>query len=180
MQNLGLTPPVESEGRLKSIFWPSIKNDADVDSVARQGLWVCLAVAAFDLVIGIVAGTVLIALLEAVFFFLGAMGIRQLSRVAAAAVFVLFFSSWFLGGGFSIPRVIFTAMLLATLRGVWLASGWKLSGEAPLTRFNETWTDKIADQLPTLLWPKTKWIFYILAVLELIGFVGLFIRHIRA
>jgi hypothetical protein len=35
-------------------------------------------------------------------------------------------------------------------------------------RLNQTLGDKLADQLPTFLWPKVRYIFYFLAVLELV------------
>ena len=41
MQTLGLTDSApRTEGRLKSLFWPSIKTGDDVDYLGTQGFWV--------------------------------------------------------------------------------------------------------------------------------------------
>lgn len=50
MQTLGLSDSTtRSEGRLKSLFWPSIKNGADVDYLGAQGYWVCTLIAIVSL-----------------------------------------------------------------------------------------------------------------------------------
>ena len=96
MQTLGLSDSTpRTEGRLKSLFWPTIATDNDVDYVTRQGFWICIVVATFTLVLSllVVASGSLwteftaIALLQVVFFFLCGVGIRVISRVAAVAAF---------------------------------------------------------------------------------------------
>lgn len=50
MQTLGLSDStVRTEGRLKSLFWPSIQTGADVDYLAVQGFWVCTIVGSLGL-----------------------------------------------------------------------------------------------------------------------------------
>ncbi len=52
MQTLGLgTSDSRSEGRLKSLFWPSVRSDVDVDYLTTQGFWICFVVAAMTLVV---------------------------------------------------------------------------------------------------------------------------------
>jgi hypothetical protein len=60
-------------------------------------------------------------------------------------------------------RIFVTALLLSNIRATWIASKWKTdSEEAALPpRLNETWSDKFADQLPLLLWPKARIPYYI-------------------
>jgi hypothetical protein len=51
MQTLGLSDSTpRSEGRLKSLFWPSIQSGADVDYLAVQGFWVCTIVGVLALI----------------------------------------------------------------------------------------------------------------------------------
>jgi hypothetical protein len=88
MQTLGLTP--RSDGRIKSLFWPIVANDVDVDYLTVQGLWVCFLVATVTLVIGFVSGSWLAGSLEALFYYLGGIGVRQRSRVAALSVFAAY------------------------------------------------------------------------------------------
>jgi hypothetical protein len=60
-------------------------------------------------------------------------------------------------------RIFVTALLLSNVRATWIASKWKTdSEEAALPpRLNETWSDKFADQLPAILWPKARIAYYI-------------------
>jgi len=72
------------------------------------------------------------------------------------------------GNGFGIVRIIFLALLFANIRGNWLSARWE---EDPLDmapiRLNQTLGDKLSDQLPALLWPKARFVFYVLAILEI-------------
>ena len=35
-----------TESRLKSLLWPTVKNDSDVEYLTTQGFWICFLVAA--------------------------------------------------------------------------------------------------------------------------------------
>ena len=70
MQTLGLldsTP--RTEGRLKNLFWPSIRNEVHVDYLGRQGFWVCFLVAAFTVLF---IGSIFAGIVELFFFLSGA------------------------------------------------------------------------------------------------------------
>jgi hypothetical protein len=73
MQILGLSDSTpRSESRFKTLFWPSIRHEYDVDHVTRQGFWICLVVAIATLVFGFFQESGEVALLggfEAIFFF---------------------------------------------------------------------------------------------------------------
>ena len=57
MQTLGLSGEAKrSERWLKSIFWPTVENAWDVDYLGRQGFWICLIIAAFQIVVSLVTG----------------------------------------------------------------------------------------------------------------------------
>jgi hypothetical protein len=57
MQTLGLdTSDSRSEGRLKSLFWPRVSSDMDVDYLTTQGFWICFFVAAVTLAVSVASG----------------------------------------------------------------------------------------------------------------------------
>jgi len=148
MQTLGLSGEGQrSDGRLKSIFWPTVQNAWDVDALGRQGFWICLIIAAFQLVVSLLArNPIMIATgtMSALAFVVGGMGVRQSNWPAAAMVFALFFVGllYSLASG-QFPgflAIIAAAILLSNVRAAFLASEWKPVGEdedRPM-RFNET------------------------------------------
>jgi hypothetical protein len=177
MQLLGLSDSTpKTEGRLKSLFWPTIRNDVDLDVVTTQGFWLCAVVAAFTLVVAVLSRGALpktVGFFEAAFYFLAGMGVRMRSRMAAGAAFAAYLLGGvvlqkYTGQGFGIPRLIFLALLLANVRGIWLSATWTAAGpeEVPV-RLSETWRDKLSDQLPALVWPKARFLFYVVALVEL-------------
>jgi hypothetical protein len=176
MQLLGLSDSTpKTEGRLKSLFWPTIRNEVDLDVVTTQGFWICALVGAFTLVFALMSRGALaktVGVLEAAFYFLAGLGARMRSRMAAGAAFAAYLLGGivlqkYTGQGFGIPRLIFLALLLANVRGIWLSATWIVAvrEESPV-RLNETWRDKLSDQLPTLVWPKAKFLFYVVALVE--------------
>jgi hypothetical protein len=188
MQTLGLSPSTpRTESRLKSLFWPTIANEGDVDYLTQQGFWICFIIAAITLPIGLLSGNPLATVFEAIFFFLAGIGIRQRSRAAAVSAFTAYLLvsmviQKYTGNGFGIVRIIFLAMLLANIRGMWLSAQWPKSETGPeLPRLNQTIGDKLSDSMPTFLWPKVKLIFYLFAALELIWLLyALFAPVVRA
>ena len=70
--------------------------------------------------------------------------------------------------GFSIVRLIFLALLLANVRGIWMAASWQPSEEDPAPmKLNANWRDKLADQWPAAIWPWGRFVFYVLAAVEI-------------
>ena len=65
----------------------------------------------------------LAASLSLCFFFFGGVGVRERSRYAAVAVFMLFFINMLLVG-ISVGGVLFSALLLSNVRATWMAHGW--------------------------------------------------------
>src|SRR5580698_8435713 len=91
MQTLGLSDsPVRTEGRLKSLFWPSIQSGADVDYLAAQGLWVCTIVGAMSLLFLTLAHQPVTGILVFLMFHLGGVGVREHNPFAAAIVLVYY------------------------------------------------------------------------------------------
>lgn len=165
MQTLGLSDsPVRTEGRLKSLLWPSVQTSNDVDYLGAQGYWVCAIVAVLGLIASALIGHPLAGIFVFLYYYLGGVGVRQSSVYAAAAVLVMYIADSLLSiAGNPVMKIIIAALLLANLRATWIASRWKPESEAavPPPRFNETWTDKFVDQLPMWLWPKIRIAYYI-------------------
>jgi hypothetical protein len=162
METLGLSGSVErSDGRLKSLFWPSIQNGADVDYLGAQGYWVCTAVAILSFVFLTINGQPITGVAILLFYYVGGAGVRERSRYAALVVFVMYLLDTLLMPG--VVRIILCALLLSNLRATWIAATWRPeSEEATLPpRLSETLADKVADQLPPWLWPKVRIAYYI-------------------
>src|SRR5258708_5436806 len=67
MQTLGLSESApRSEGRLKSLFWPSIQTGSDVDYLGAQGYWVCTFAALLSFVFSTASGHPLMGALVSV------------------------------------------------------------------------------------------------------------------
>ena len=193
MQTLGLSDTTpRTETRFKNLFWPTIRNEVDLESVTTQGFWVCFAVSVFTLLFGLTyAGFSIGLLLDFAFFFLGGIGVRRSSRFAAISVFAVYLLSTLMlltgfvtvilsammsiAGGFLLLRLLFLALLLANVRGIWVSAGWPKAeaGSVPVIQ-DRSWGDKLSDSLPAFLWPKVRIVFYVFAGLELALVVYLF------
>ena len=172
MQTLGLSSESQrSDGWLKSLLWPAVDNAWDVDYLGQQGMWVCTIVAVFGLAASFLSGNPLligIAMLSAIFFILGGMGIREANWPAAAMLFAVELCNALLRP--NVFTIAFALILLSNLRATFLASEWKpaAEGEDRPTRFSETFADKYVDQLPRILWPKLQIPFIVLSVVMLL------------
>jgi hypothetical protein len=183
MQTLGIgTPEERSDSRIKSLFWPSVRNDVDIDYLTTQGFWLCVFVGTMTLVVGLAGGNPAVAF-DALFFYLGGIGVRQRSIVAAVSVLVVYALSTFVGmaasyaggGSGSVLRVLATALLLSNVRAVWLASKWRKSGvadESPAA-IELSFMDRFSDVMPARVWPWTRIVFYVFAFLEVAALLSL-------
>jgi hypothetical protein len=190
MQTLGLSDSTpRTEGRLKSLFWPSIQSGADVDYLAVQGFWVCTIVGLMSFVF-LFARQPIVATLVFLLFHLGGIGVREHNPFAAGVVLVYyvvdllasFVLLLFSSPGISVVKVIIIALLFSNLRATWIASGWMPdSEEAALPpRMGDTFFDKFADKWPAFIWPKVKIIYYIYSfgflVLTVAGLIIIMLR----
>jgi hypothetical protein len=173
MQTLGLAEPAErTDGRLKSLFWPSVKTSSDVDYLGSQGLWVCSAIGVLSLVVLAFAGQPILGLFILVLYYLSGVGVREGSRYAAGWAFVTYFGEMIFTGP-HVVKILLSALLLSNFRAIWIASRWKPDSpeSAPLPRWSETWSDKFADVWPRWVWPRLRIVYYILSV----GYLALFL-----
>ncbi len=183
MQTLGLSGESRrSDGRLKSIFWPTVENAWDVNYLGQQGFWICVVLAAFQIAVAAFSQNpivLVIYVVAALVYLAGGVGVREASWPAAAIVFGIFFTGLLYTMAMrhlpGIIDILFTGILLSNVRAAFLASEWKPAGEGEdrPTRFNETMVDKLVDQLPAKVWPRLQPYFFAvgaaLFALELIG-----------
>ncbi len=156
------------------MFWPTIRNDGDFDYITGQGFWICFAVAVLTVVTSLFQGSLPEGLFEGAFFVLAGMGVRQRDRTAGLAAFAAYLLRVltmirYLHRSPGFLDLVFLALLFANLRGNWLSAAWaKEQGSAePPLRLSQTIGDKLSDQLPRVLWPKARFVFYGLAGLEI-------------
>lgn len=178
MQTLGLSSEDKrTDGRLKSIFWPTVENAWDVNHLGQQGFWICLVVGLLQLISVVFVGSPLSLILGVtsfLIFLLGGVGVREASWPAAAVVFTIFVAAMVDGMGQGRLPVIISiaaaAILLSNVRGAFLASEWRPAGpdEDRPTRFSESFTDKLIDQMPARVWPIARVPFFIVSALYLI------------
>jgi len=179
MQTLGLSDSTpRTQGRLKSLFWPTIENDNDVDYLTRQGFWLCTIVAGLTLIVSLLMGNLAAALLDVLFFFMCGIGIRTGNRIAAICAFVAYLLTGFVMmkmgvQGFSIMRIIGLALLLSNIRATFLAARWVASRtEPPPVPLTRTFLERFADVMPRKVWPAGQYVFYVLAAIEMFGLVS--------
>jgi len=168
-----------TDGLLKRLLWPRITNQHDADLVGQQGFWICCVVG-FAWIVGsfFTAYSFLGVLIGAVYF-LGAMGIREHSvRAAVLMFFCLFFDRvaslealllGVQGGGNPRYGILATVLLLLNIRATALAHRWTSKRKA--SEMNENLempvplVDKLANQLPRVLWTRVRYAFYPLAAI---------------
>ena len=180
MQILGLSESTpKPENRAKTLFWPTIRNEMDVDVVTRQGFWICTILAIVFLAAGLFQGNLFVLAVEcfeALFFALSGIGIRCRSITAAVSVFLVYFLSTFLVG-VGVLRLLGNALLLANVRGTWLSARWRdRQTEPPPVPLDETFLERFTDRLPLVLWPNVRVFYYFIAAGE---FVFLLVALLR-
>lgn len=178
MQTIGLSEGApRTESRLKSLLWPSIETGADVDYLGAQGFWVCTIIATVSAVVLAFMVNLVVAAIVFVVYFGAAIGVRERSRFAAIYI-LLMYAVEVVFGGLNIIRIIVLALLVANVRATWLASRWQPAPDAERPpRFSDTWTDKLADQLPMWLWPKVRIVYYVIAcIFAVLVVAGIAIR----
>ena len=178
MQTLGLSDSTpRSESRLKSLFWPSISNGSDVDYLGTQGYWLCTLVAVVSFVFSLLQRQPIVAVVVLLFYYFGGVGVRERSVYAAIVIALMFITDTVLGG-LSVPKVIFSALLLSNVRATWIASQWRPESEEAIQppRLNETFADRLSDQWPMWLWPRAQILYYIFSF-AVVAAVGWWLIH---
>ncbi len=184
---LGLSgEPTQDDNLFKRLFWPS-NNPTEVDTLGQQGFWICLIVGLVSTVASLLTGHPLLGLLLLVFYWLGGMGVREYSVWAAVSVALAYAISLVLSVFTrhmpGIIDVIIEGLLLANIRGTYIASQWKKRAdpsEFP-DRLNTLFWDKVVDQIPQKVWPVGRYIFFVVGLfylaLLLLSTVGVLYRQ---
>lgn len=181
MQSLGLQGESKrADGRLKSIFWPTVENAWDVDYLGQQGFWICFFIGISQFVFSLLTRNpilIVVAALAALIYLLGGMGVREKSWPAAAMIFACYFLDTLYAIATGIPftpggviKIVFLGLLLSNVRATFIASEWRPAAEDEdrPTRFSETLRDKLVDSWPPKLWPPLQIPFYVLCGLWLL------------
>lgn len=189
MGYLGLSDPVEKQDNLfQRVFWPS-DDASSVDMLGQQGFWICAGIAVISFLLLLVQGHWVIGILTFAFLVLGGIGVREHSTAAAILVAGAYLLNLVAGAFIGVPpgilAIALAMLLLANIRGTWIAARWMKRGdpeEFP-RRMSETWSDRLVDQMPARVWPKAKILFYCLALvyigLAVLGTVALARRQAR-
>lgn len=144
--------------------------------MTTQGFWICTLVGTVSLALSFATGNALdifLTAFAAACYVLAGFGVRMQSRVAATAAFAMYLLDGVAmqlqtGQGFGVMRLIFLALLLANVRGIWLSASFQPSeSDPPPVRLNENWRDELADQWPAAIWPWGRYVFYVLTALYL-------------
>ena len=192
MQTLGVSRPEEREDNLfQRLFWPTVRNQYDVDVVGRRGFWLAFAVGALSGIILLASGSWFIALLTASVFLLGAAGIRERSTPASATIFTLYFLGvvfqWILTiRGRAHPAnplvsLVCIALLLSCVRATALSKDFAARGDTEFpSSTNDGVLQKVSNSFPKAVWPKLRIVFFVLAgcllALDILGAAVLFVK----
>ena len=187
VNTLGLAPVRPQQSWPKRIFWNALDDLADVQDAARHGYFACLFICVSTLLIMVLDGSFLGGLVDIFFFGMAGLGIRQLSRLAAVAAFVLFLveraAALVTGhvGVFGVAGLLIAAILLNAVRAVYAARELRPDGDLdglaspPIAPDWMIWLET----LPPLLWPKLHiaFRFYIVGMIAMM-LVGVLVRQV--
>ncbi len=169
MQNLGLSDSTpQTQGRLKSLAWPSIANEYDVEYLTRQGFSLCIMIALFNVLGVIVVGP--FALVLVLYFYLAGVGIRVRSRFAAVSAFTVFFLG-LIPEAYNIQPMFFVKLLVlavlgTNVRATFLAAQWaRTNTEPPPLPVGGSFMDNFGDIWPLKIWPIGQYVFYVMTAL---------------
>lgn len=182
MQMLGLSESTpKPENRLKTLFWPRVRYAEDVDLLGAQGYWVCVILAAFTVVANLSRHNGIAGLPDALYYYLGGVGIRRTSRFAAVSAFLIYLLNIAVGVEIShtggVASIFFLALLLSNVRATWLAKRFGTSKAQELDTHTLPRQGSIfTDMIPRLIWPIGRWLYYGLTILILIGIAVLLLR----
>lgn len=189
MNTLGLTPAGPQPNWFVRVFWPSLRDEAEVHDAARHGYFACLFLCASVLVLMLMGGSPLAATIDIAFYFMAALGVRQLSRLASVAAFVMVLAERAAAllsgnlGALSVLGILVAAVLLNSVRAAYIAREMRPAGDVdaisnpPYTAHSESagWLET----LPWLLWPKVRLVFrFYLVGLMVMMLVGVVVRQV--
>ncbi len=189
VDTLGLTPARPQPNWFARIFWPSLRDEAEVHDAARHGYFACLFLCACTLVLMLMGGSPLAAMIDVCFFSMAALGVRQLSRLASVAAFIMVLAeraAALVGGqvgALSVLGILIAAILLNSIRAAYAAHDMRPGGDVgtipnpPFLANHEAagWLET----LPWILWPMVRIAFkFYLVGLMVMMLVGVLVRKV--
>ncbi len=186
MGYLGLDEtPVKDDNMFQRLFWPS-DHAGETDSLGKQGFWVCFSIGIFSMLGAMMRGHPFLGLLTGLFYVLGGMGVREHNQPAATLVALAYLlnvlAAIFSGRFPGFISLAAAVLLIANIRGTYIAAKWAASGDADAMpeRMNASIADKLEDQWPGRIWPKGQIAFFVIAgvylLLTVLGVVMLAVR----
>ena len=171
MGYLGLDgSPIEEDNLLQRLFWPG-DHPGEADTLGQQAFWICLAIGVAGFCGLLLKGHPISAVLSLAFYLLGGIGVREHSQPAAIFVAIVYsldsLVALRMGNIPGALQIITTLLLIANIRGTWIASKWAAAGspEPMPERLASTWSDKLVDQLAARVWPRARIPFFCIAIL---------------
>lgn len=163
---------VKDDSMFQRLFWPS-DHAGETDTLGKQGFWVCMVVGVVTVLQSAAQGHWLLGLLMLLFYVLGGIGVREHSTAAAVLVAATFLINVMAGIFFgALPGILplgTIVLLLANIRGTWIAAKWASKApDAMPERFAETFKDRFVDSMPAVVWPKARVPFFLLGALMLL------------
>lgn len=178
MGYLGLDGETYKEDNLfQRLFWPG-DHAGEAELLGQQGFWICSIVAILSMIVLSVQGLWIVGMLSLFVFVLGGIGVREHSTTAAILLALVqifaIISGLFLGHPPGFLGLVFTILLLANIRGTWIARRWSQKGDPEVMpeRMKENWKDILVDQLPPRIWPIGRFVFFPLCAVYLLLLVA--------
>ena len=151
-----------TEGRLKSLFWPSIQSADDVEYLGTQGFWICTFVAVLSFALSLYIGHEIIGTIVLLFFYWGAWVFASTALLPPQRFsFYMCWTAWHrtIGHAHRHRRDFFNLRA----RG-FLGLEARCHEAINPPRLRETWSDKFSDSVPSWLWPKADAVYYVFSV----------------
>lgn len=174
MGHLGLSRShLRHDNIFRRLFWPS-NHAGEADILGEQGLWICVLVAFISCAVLGFDGQYLAALLTLVFFVLGGIGVREHNIPTAILIVVAHLLNMTANAMYGLAPGIFSIaaaiLLLANIRSTWIANRWAEYRDPEIfyETVEENWRERLVDQIPALVWPKARIVFFSVAGIYLL------------
>ncbi len=173
-------PPPKDDHLVRRLFWPRDRA-GDAEFLGEQGLWLCFIVTFVLCAVLGSEGQYTACALTFVFFALGGIGVREHSSAAAILVAVAFVLNQIANAMSGIIPNVFAIigaiLLLINIRSTRIARRWAYSRDHhhPFAEeWSKDWRERIVDQMPALVWPKTRTVFFCVSgIYLLLVFIGI-------
>jgi signal peptidase I len=159
METLGLSPSTpKPTSRIRELFWPAIEDEVAAVTAARNAMYVCLFIAALEVLASFITSQSGWVLVDALLFAMAGIGVRRLSRAAAIVAFTIYALEWLGTGDWSILRPILLAILLGGIRAAAFAhrkttEDREAIANPPMDTTGMSRVSVLLEELPRRAWP---------------------------